>query len=637
MGKGVLSIVAIVSAVVLFVALNVVSQATVRGVRIDLTENRLYTLSEGTRSIVRNLSEPVRLTLYYSASAANEAPAFRAYAQRVTELLREIASASRGKVVLRVVDPAPFSEEQDEADQAGLQAQMTPSGRRLYFGLVGASATDERQVIPLFDPRNEELLEYDITRMVYLLSNPAKATIGLMAGLPVEGMDANPMMRGRPVPPWQVVAQLRELFNVKSVPMDSASIPEDVRVLVVIHPKNISDRALYAIDQFVLRGGRLMAFVDPWCEADVPPGVDPMQAMSIPKASHLNRLFEAWGVEMLPAVVAGDRSAALPVSMGTPQRPERVSYVAWMGLRGEAFNRSDPVAGVLQLVNMATAGILRKRPEAAITFDPLIQTSDQSMQIPVSEVQFMPDPRRMLASFVPSGERLTLAARVSGRVRTAFPQGNPERPAAAEGDPSHLAESKEPLQAIIVADVDMLTDRFWVQEQRLGNVLLGVVKGADNGDLVVQGVDNLAGSSDLINIRARGRFARPFEKVREIQSQAEQQWQAKQQELQERLRETEAKIAELQRQRPDAGGAALMLTPEQQAEIRRFGQTAIETRRELRNVQFQLNKDVEALESRLKLLNIGAMPLLVGVFALGLGAFRASRRRGVRRAQGDRT
>ncbi|QYU66182.1 inositol monophosphatase [Leptolyngbya sp. 15MV] len=175
------------------------------------------------------------------------------------------------------------------------------------------------------------------------------------------------------------------------------------------------------------------------------------------------------------------------------------------------------------------------------------------------------------------------------------------------------------------------------QEQRLGNVLLGVVKGADNGDLVVQGVDNLAGSSDLINIRARGRFARPFEKVREIQSQAEQQWQAKQQELQERLRETEAKIAELQRQRPDAGGAALMLTPEQQAEIRRFGQTAIETRRELRNVQFQLNKDVEALESRLKLLNIGAMPLLVGVFALGLGAFRASRRRGVRRAQGDRT
>lgn len=635
MSKGLITLLAALAALVLFVAINIVSTRSLPGARVDLTQARLYTLSEGSRKIASALQEPIRLTLYYSDEAAREAPQLSTYAQRVRETIQELSRASGGKIRFDVVNPQPFSKEQDQADQAGLIAPPTGNGQSLYFGLVGRNALDQQQVIPLFNPQNEQFLEYDLTRLIYLLSSPKKPVIGLMSQLPVEGTQGNPMMR-RGTPPWQIIAQAKDFFDVKSVPADSTSIPADVQVLLIIHPKNLSERALYAIDQFVMRGGRLMVFVDPWCDADIPPGVDPMQAMGMPKNSDLKKLFESWGIEMIPEQIVTDRKNALRVTIGSQARPETISYVAWLGLGKDGLDQNDPITGVLQNVTIATPGALRKKDGATIEFTPLLTTSTDTMLKPVSEFQFIPDPKKLLSEFASGNQAYTLAARIRGNVKSAFPAGNPATPAAegqpAPADPNHLSESKQPLEAIVVADCDMLSDRFWVQENRLGGIVLGMNKVADNGDLVLQSLDNLAGSSDLISVRARGRFSRPFERVQEIQRSAEQQFRAKEQELTRKVEETQQKIQELQRQRPEQGSA--LLTPEQKAEIEKFRTTLADSRKELRDVRFQMNKDVERLEQRLKIINIGLVPVLVGTFALGLAAYRSNRRRSMKAARG---
>ncbi|MBL0926241.1 MAG: Gldg family protein [Phycisphaerales bacterium] len=626
MNRPLIAIVTLLLAAAVFIGVNIAAGPALRDLRLDLTEGRLYTLSQGSLNIARSVKEPIRLSLFYSAKAANDLPQLMAHAQRVREILDEYARASGGNIRLEIINPEPFSNAEDRAVQAGLVG--VPTGRgpdRFYFGLVGTNAVDQRQVIPLFDPTKEGFLEYDISRLIYLLSDQPKRAVGMMTWLPVDGVPANPQLGMRDnTPPWTFAAQLRDYFDVRSIPNTATDIPTDVGVLIVIHPKSISKPTEYALDQFVLRGGRLLVFADPLCDADIPPGVNPMQAMGLPRSSTLPTLFPHWGLTFEPDKVAGDRRAALRVNVGSPQRPEEAPFLPWLGLTPPNFDKDDPAVGQMQNINMITAGILRHDPKAGTAFAPLIRTTTESQSLDARMLAF-PDPKGLLASFKPSGDQLVLAARVGNITRTAFPGGPPkdQADAAPAAGPGHLEAAKEPGSVTVFADADMLTDRFWVQVDRMFGFRNKI---ADNGDLVIALVDQLAGSTDLLTLRGRGRSSRPFERVQQIQAAAEQEYFNKERELQDRLRETERKLSDLQRQRPD-GQNAVVLTPEQQKEIESFRAQMLDTRRELRDVQFSMRRDVDALGTRLKALNIALVPILLAVFALGLAAFRASRRR----------
>jgi ABC-type uncharacterized transport system involved in gliding motility auxiliary subunit len=644
MNKHLLSLGGVALALVLFVAVNMVASAALAPARLDLTENSLYTLSKGSRAIAAKVKEPISLTLYYSdALAAELSPQIQSYGTRVKEVLREYAGASKGKISLSILSPDPFSDTEDRAVQAGLAG--IPVGRtgeqRFYFGLVASNSTDRTETIPFFRPDREEFLEYELTRLIYLLSDPPKKSVGIVSWLPIEGAPANPMSR-QPAQPWQIYTQLRELFSVKPIPPTATEIPADIQVLLVVHPKNPSESLQYAIDQFVLKGGRAIVFLDPLCEADVPPGMNPMQAMQVPKASSMPRLLDAWGLQMTDAMFAADRSAALRVRIGSESNPEPIDYVAWLNLKGAALDSSDPITGQLTSLNLATAGILSRKDGATTTFVPLLHTSADSMPVATSAIQFMPDPKKLLADFKPGGQPLTIAARISGKAKSAFPSAptppappadpnNPEAPAPAAPSGPHVAESLQDISVVVVADCDMLSDQLWVREERIGNLVLGLTKLADNGDFVIGAADNLSGSSDLMSVRARGKFARPFDKVQQIQRDAEQRFREKEQQLESKLQATEQKINQLQRQRPDqaaqSGGGVVLLTPEQQAEIENFRKEQVDTRKQLRDVRHQLSKDIERLGTAVKFLNIGLMPLLVGLAAIALSAWRVNRRR----------
>lgn len=622
------SIGAFVAALVAFVAINVLADAGLRRARLDLTEGRLYTLSAGSRSIASKLPEPVRLTLYYSEDLGADIPAqIKTYAQRVREVLAEFAAASNGRITVEVVNPEPFSDAEDRAVQGGLAGVPTGRGQdRIYFGLVGTNTTDRQEVIPFLRPDREEFLEYELTRMVYLLGEPARKTIGLMSWLPIEGGQPNPMTGQPGAPALQIVQQARELFDLRTIERETTQIPDDIQVLWIVHPKSVSETTQYAIDQFVMRGGRVLLFVDPQCEADVPPGVNPLQAMSLPKNSDLPRLLRAWGVELVPSMIATDRDAALRVNVGGQGRPEPVDYIAWLSLGESNLDQTDAAVGGLRTLIVPTAGAFRALPGAATTMQPLVQTSTNSALAGSDKFSFMPDPKALLAEFKPGGEKLTIAARITGPVSSAFdapPEGAPEGAA-------HLAQSAEPASIIVIADCDMMQDRFWIEQQNFGGIILGQNKLSDNGDFIIGSLDNLSGSSDLISVRARGTFRRPFDRVDRLRREAEQRYQAREQELQAKLRETEEKINALQRARPEQAattGGLVLLTPEQQAEIEKFRAEQVATRKDLRAVQHQLVKDIEGLGRTIKFINIGLMPLLVGVAALGLGAWRARRRR----------
>lgn len=660
---------------VLFLASNVFIGRALRSARIDLTEDNLYTLSKGSRNIARSFDEPINLTFYYSAKLTQGNPVIQTYAQRVRELLEEFASASGGKIQLRVIDPQPFTEDEDAAVAAGLVGAPIANNASLYFGLVGTNAIDGKEVIPIFDPSAERFLEYDISRLLYTLGNPKKRQIGLISTLPLEGSFFDPRT-GQPTrtPPWAIIRELRSTFTVKNLGTQITEIPSDVDVLLLVHPKGLSEQLVYAIDQYVLKGGKLVVAADPLCEADES-GVDPRNPMSAMMADRsssqsLAKLFNAWGVQIEPGKIAGDINFAPQVLVGgNSPRQEPVRYVGWMTVDDTGFTKEDAITGLLSRVNMASAGIISTyapkppqptpdpaaepakegeqpkpatpaaAPDPLVDIQPLIQTTPEAMRLDEQSIKFMPDPKNLLSNYIRGKERLTVAARLALRpgkkLISAFPAGKPQ-PAAAEGQPppapvadplaGHVSESDKPMNVVIIADCDFLTDRFWATEERLGPISLGVRKIADNGDLVVNACDNLSGSSDLVGLRARGRFTRPFDRVAEIRRAAEENYRAEEQGLTDKIDQTQRKISELQAQRPDQQGAVI-LSEEQQKEIDKLRAEMVSTRKQLRSVQANLRKDIDNLGDRLKFLNIALVPALVALTAVGLGAYRVSRRR----------
>ena len=600
---------------VLFVALVVLSGALLRGARLDLTSKGLYTLTDGTEAILDKLEEPLNLHFYYSDSAARDIPQLRTYATRVQELLEEIAAKSGGKITLSVIDPQPFSEEEDRATGFGLQPiPLGNSGETLFFGLAGTNSTDGEATIPFFQPDKEAFLEYDIAKLISSLDEAARPVVGLLSNLPIGG-SFDPQA-GRPTPGWVIDGELRNLFQIERVEPNATTIPEKMQALILVHPKNLSDDTLYAIDQFVLRGGRLLAFVDPNAEAEQPAqGGDPMQAMLENKASDLPKLFKAWGVMYDPSKVVLDAQRALELQARADAPPIR--HLAVIGLGKDDLNAGDVVSAQLGTINFSTAGYFDIAEGATAKLEPLAQSSGNASTVASERVRMLQDPETLFDDFTPTGDHYALAARLSGNLKTAFPErtGN-----------GHLAESADSANVILVADTDLLSDRLWVQVQQFfGQRVLNAF--ASNGDFAINAVDNLIGSSDLIAVRTRGTSTYAFDTVDNLKQAADARFRAKERELQAQLSATEAKLTELQQQKGDSTGSAMLMSPEQQAELVRFQDEKLRIRKELRQVRRQLDEDIQTLGAKLKFINIAGLPIVLTVIALAWVFSRARRRK----------
>ncbi len=606
----------------LFLAVVTLSNITLRGMRWDLTEGKLFTISEGTKSILTEIDEPINLYYFFSDKQTADLPTVRDYARRVEEMLDEFAAYAGSGINLQKIDPVPFSEQEDLAARFGLQAvPANNSGESIYFGVAGTNAVDDAAAIPFMHADKQQFLEYDLAKLVYTLANPKRPVIGVMTELPMLS-DFDPMTQ-RVRDAWIVAEQIEGLFEMRRVATSVDQIEEDIDVLMLVHPKDLGERTLYAIDQFVLGGGKALIFVDPRAEMDRPPNPsDPMAAMQASQSSDLARLFEAWGIEYSPDQIVGDKERALSITMRPGEAPVR--HVGMLGLTGDSLDQEDVVSGGLEQINVAMIGYVSKAAEAEIELIPLLESSTDSMPIAAGRMRFLSDPNELLNEFQATGERYVLAARISGELSTAFPDGAPAG-SAAETDESvdkreHHSRSDGAVSMIVVADTDILTDRLWVQVNRfLGQRMANAW--ASNGDFVINALDNLTGSNDLIGIRGRATYSRPFLRVQELEREADERWRGTIQDLEEQLAQTESKLGDLQANRNDDDLA--ILTDEQSLELERFQQQRLQVRKELRDVQLTLNQDKERLGVWMKILNILVLPLLL---TMGLAYFSARRR-----------
>ena len=602
---------------ILFVTLSILSSVFLKGMRFDLTENKLYTLSDGTRNILENMDEPVNLYLYFSEDVSRELPQFRSYARWAGEMLEEFVNYSGGKLTLHRVNPIPFSPEEDEAAQYGLQGvPVGTAGDMLYFGLVGTNSLDGLQIMPFLQPEKEKFLEYDLAKIVSSLSHPTHRKVGLISGLDMgPGFDpASQSVRES----WVIHQQFDQLFDVEEIAAAADALPDDLELLVLVHPKDLSETMLYRIDQYVLRGGRALVFMDPMAEADLggDPN-DPMARMNAAGSSTLGSLLPAWGVGFDTERVIGDYAYALQVSTGPGQPPVR--HLGILSVKSDGINASDAASADLNSVNFSSTGWLSPLEGAGTVFEPLVESSENAAPIEAVRLRFLSNPQDLSRDFQPTGDRFTLAARITGQARTAF-----EQPPEGSGMPGHLSESGETgISVVVFADTDILTDRLWVQKQNfLGQIITNSF--ADNGTLVVNLADQLLGSTDLISIRARASSNRQFGRVQALKLSAEARFRDTEERLQAELEETERTLTEMQSARQD--GELTVLTPEQQSEVQRFVDRKLQIRAELRQVQHDLSRDIETLGMRLKFINIVLVPLLIVIAALVFGQVRRRRR-----------
>ena len=580
-------------------------------VRADLTEGKLYTLSDGTKKILRGLSSPVTIKLYISRGEAMPLP-LRSFAHRVEDMVAEFKGIAGRKLVVERYDPQPDSEAEDAAQLDGVDPQTLGSGEQFYLG-AAVSQLDRKQTIAI-SPQREPLLEYDLVRAVAQVSTTVRPKIGLMSALPVLGEKFNPFTR-QSSDPWVLAGELKREFDVQPVPMTAKEIDKDINVLLLIHPRGIQPETEYALDQFVLRGGKLIAFVDPFAYFDQStpqmPGMPPQGT-----SSDLPHLFKAWGVHYDPGKVMSD----LVFGSGGDQ-----NYTPTvLSLNRTAFNRGDVVTGSIQTLLYAFGGAFDVKPAAGLQVTDLVMSSPNSMLVDDAEATQRGD--EATRHFKASGRALPLAVRLTGKFKTAFPDGLVVDKKPQPNTPA-LRESAAENSVILVADADMLADGAAVDVQDVFGRKI-VVPSNGNLALAMGMVEQFAAGNDLISLRSRGSSFRPLTVVRELEARAEQQYVGKIQGLQDELEKTQTKLQELQRaQGPGAGKGGEILSPEQQAEIERFRKTAAQTRLALKEVRRNLRRDAESLVFWTKVANIAVMPILVAIAGLVVALVRRRRTR----------
>jgi len=585
--------------------------ASSAAVRADLTEGRLYTLSEGTRKILKNLQAPVKVKLYISAGESMPVP-LRSFAQRVEDLVREFKSVAGPNLVVEKYNPRPDSEEEDAAQLDGIEPQQLMSGEQFYLG-VAVSQLERKQSIPVLAPARERLLEYDLVRAVARAAIAERPKIGLMSGLPVMGERFNPMTR-QSSEPWVLANELRRDFDVVQVNMTADSIARDINVLLLIHPRDIGETTEYALDQFVLRGGKLIAFVDPYAYFDQQPG--PMPGMpGMASSSTLPRLFKAWGVEMDPGKVVSD----VVFASGGGQRYTPTV----LSLNRTAFARDDVVTSQIETLLYAFGGAFSLKPAEGLAVSELVKSSPNSMLVDSMAATTAGD--AATRGFQPGGKALPLALRLSGRFKTAFPDGKPVEKAAKPkpapaGEPP-LKDSARDNVVVLVADVDMLQDGAAVDVQEVFGRRVVV---PSNGNLAfAQGlVEQLASDDSLLSLKSRASAFRPLTVVREMEAQAQAQYFGKIKELEDELQKTTDTLQKLQKGSGAGAKAGQILSPEQQAEMENFRRKVAETRKSLKDLRKNLRQDSERMVFLTKIANIALMPLLVALLGIGIALLR---------------
>lgn len=652
-------------AAVVLLSVNLASSIGLKAWSADLTQDKLFTISDGTREILKSIDEPITAKLYFSRNLADASPDIVRYFDRVRELFERYRDISGGKLQLTIIDPEPFSDAEDKAVQAGLKGlRLNAEGEVGYFGLVATNATDNQQVIPFFDPSHESYLEYDVTKLIYTLANPKKRTVGLITSLPLDG--GKSPMRQQQMPPWLIMGQIREFFDVKPIDQDVKEIPPGIDVLMVAQPTKLTADAAYAIDQYALKGGKVLIFADPNSDTAY---------MELLKDKgdgdkELSKLLAGWGVTYDPSKVAADEKNARRVQFNNPQtgQPMVTDFVAWLALDKSSVNPNDVLAAGIDQINLASAGFLSKKDGASVDFSPILETSSDAEAVDVKNVGFGADPLALLRNYVSGGHKLVLAARLSGDVKSAFPDGPPKpkdadnkataskdktasktddskaggtktsapQPDAAKKDAS-AASAAAPkaadksatveqvksgkINAIVVADTDILADQFWV------NTSLGqdvAIPTANNASFVVGALENLSGSNALIALRGRGVKERPFTLVEDLRRNAERKFRAKEQALEDKLKSAQAELQKIQTS--GNGGSAILSDKEQQA-VEKFRGEMLDTRRELRNVKLALRQDIDNLGGWLKFANIALVPLMLGMAAVGVSWRRSRQRR----------
>jgi gliding motility-associatede transport system auxiliary component len=570
--------------------------------RVDLTDGKLYTLSDGTRKILRNLESPVRVKLYMSQGEAVPVP-LRSFAQRVEDLVREFKAAAGDKIILEKLDPKPDSEIEDTAQLEGIEPQQLASGEQFYLG-IAVSQLDRKQAIAAVSPQRERLMEYDLVRAIARVGSAERPKIGLMAGLPVLGEKFNPFTR-QSSEPWVLANELKRDFEVKEVPLMTKEIDKDLNVLLLIHPRDVPPQTEYALDQFVMRGGKLIAFVDPYAYFDQSPQMPGMPQM--PSSSTLPTLFKAWGVTMDPGKVVSD------VVFGSGGGARYTPTV--LSLNRTAFSRDDVVTGQIETLLYAFGGAFQlKKSDLNVT--ELIHSSPNSMLVDSMVATKSGD--EATRSFKPSGNPMPLALRLTGKFKTAFPDGVKENDKPLANTPA-LRESPEN-SVIVVADVDMLADGAAVDVQEVFGRRI-VVPSNGNLAFALGAVEQFAAGDELISLRSRAASFRPLTVVRELEAEAQKQYFGRIQALEEEKQKTQARLQELQKQQPGAGKSQI-LSAEQQEELERFKKTYIETNLALKELRRNLRQDAEALVFWTKLANIAVMPLLVALAGLLIALLR---------------
>ena len=614
---------------ILFLSVNVLSSGWLTSARLDLTKDKLYTLSESTIKLLKDVKEPVTFRLYLSGGLAQAVPHLGIYANRVRDLLLEYQSVSNGKVKLEVLDPAPFSILEDRAVAAGLRGIPAVSGGdNMYFGLVGSNTTDDIETIPFIQIDREAFLEYDLSKMLYALVTSKPTVVGIVSTLPTDGtMKVTATGRQEPVAPYVVRNQIGELFETRFLGKEIDEVPSDVNVLMVVHPKNQSARTIFAIDQYMLAGGKAIIFVDPFAEVE---GMQGQMLGSTIGGSSLEKVFKVWGIEYDINTVVGDRLSARKVLPEAGNRP--IEYLPWLELRGPSLDRSSPITSGIDVVALASAGHLSVKDNSSLKITPLLISSPGAGLIDSKKVQGFRNPKKLLREFKADKKQYILAGCVTGSVQTAFPDGVPAPGKDQDGklvevnpwQSPILTQSESPLDIIVVADADILADRFWVIMRDFAGQRVPVPT-ANNGDFVLNSIEALAGSSSLMELRGRGSASRPFKVLQDIQKTASQKFEDKERGLRQTITKTEKKLQQLRRRNPES--SAKVVSERDRREMEKMQREILGFRSELRKVRRSLTQDYQRLEMHLWFLNIALVPILLIIFSIALSVIRIIRRR----------
>src|SRR5712691_9932085 len=607
----------LVAAFVILILINLVLGAA-RG-RIDLTQGKLFTLSEGTRAVLSKLESPVKIRLYFTQGDAGAPLPIKAYGRRVEDLLAEFRQAGRGKVLVEKLDPQPDSDAEDSATLEGIEAQVTPGGEKFYLG-AAVSTLDQKLALPALTPDREPLLEYDLTRAIARATATSKPVVGVMSALPVFGMPPSQFTGGQPLEPQVFVGELRRDYTVKRVSLGAERIDDDIKVLLVIHPRGIGDRAQYALDQFVLRGGKLIAFLDPNAYFDQMGGMASM-GMGGGTPSSLDRLLTARGL--------GFDSAKVVLDMRYLTGAGARTLPTLLSLNDNAFDPNDITTARLGSLLMPFAGVFTGKPIEGLNETVLMKTSAYSQL--VDSFAATTQGEAATRGFKPSGTEYPLAIRLTGKFKTAFPEGRPtpedrgEKKAKApeaKPDTAQLKETAADNAVVLVGDSDFINDGAAVQIQEIFGQRIVIPR---NGNLAFAQalVDQFAGDPALIKLRSRASAARPFTVIRDMEARAQQAYLGKIKELEDNLGQTQEKLNALQKGRGQGAGA--ILSAEQQTELENFRRKAAETRLALKEVRRELRADSEALQFWTKVANIALMPLLVALAGIGLAVLRRRR------------